>query len=451
MPQMPLTLMDTTPHLIAALMALGMALAFVAADSRSPTSRALSLSLAGVGGSILCNVQITLVLLMDGMPNSPVPVWAGALAVFEVTAFVAGFEWILRIRRTVPTRDLRTAFGDNLLRAAQGLSILYGILSIALPQLRAHEFIGGAMDAEAGPSRTFYLFAAPLELAMVLATGSTLLLLNRKPDVPEKIRLIAFLIGAPFMASGLILPFNVAPVLTAVGLLILLVGGVQYHVIQGQRAQFMSRFLAPQVAELVREQGLKRATEEKTVEISVVCCDLRGFTAFSRATESRKVIAILREYYDAVGEAAISSGGTIKDQAGDGILILVGAPLPYGDHAQRALELARRIRTSGMEVTARCSDAELQLGLGVGVASGYVTVGVIGAASRLEYTAVGPPVNLAARLCSEAHHGEILVDERSVELAGPAAERLTPGQPLALKGYAQPVPHYVIGFPAALA
>ena len=75
-----------------------------------------------------------------------------------------------------------------------------------------------------------------------------------------------------------------------------------------------------------------------------------------------------------------------------------------------------------MEITARWSDADLRLGVGVGVASGFVTVGVIGAASRLEYTAVGPAVNLASRLCSEAAHGEVLVDARTIELLGEDAQ-----------------------------
>jgi class 3 adenylate cyclase len=238
-----------------------------------------------------------------------------------------------------------------------------------------------------------------------------------------------------------------APVSTAIGLLIFLVGGVQYHVIQGRRAQFMSRFLSPAVAELVGRRGLKSATDEQTLELSVVCCDLRGFTAFTAATSSKKVIAILREYYDAVGAAVTECGGTIKDQAGDGVLILVGAPIPYADHAQRALAMARSIRERGMEITARWSDQDLHLGVGVGVASGFVTVGVIGGASRLEYTAVGPAVNLASRLCAEAAHGEILVDGRSIELLGEEAKRshrLLPGEALKLKGFQQPVQSYTL-------
>src|SRR4029079_10154351 len=107
--------------------------------------------------------------------------------------------------------------------------------------------------------------------------------------------------------------------------------------------------------------------------------------------------------------------GTIKDQAGDGVLMLVGAPVAFDDHARRALEMAQRIRESGVAITSLWSEADLRRGVGVGVASGYVTVGVIGAASRLEYTAVGPAVNLAARLCSEALHGAILVDARRID------------------------------------
>jgi class 3 adenylate cyclase len=137
-----------------------------------------------------------------------------------------------------------------------------------------------------------------------------------------------------------------------------------------------------------------------------------------------------------VGAAAGAFGGTIKDQAGDGVLMLVGAPVSFEDHARRALEMAKRIRDLGVTITARWSDADLRLGVGVGVASGYVTVGVIGAASRLEYTAVGPAVNLAARLCSEAAHGQVLVDARTNALldAGAAAARVATGRSVAAEG-----------------
>lgn len=431
--------MNTTPQVIVSLLALGMALAFSLADRNSPTSRWLSLFLAAVGVSIAVGSQIELPLLRTGA----YPSWGGIFALPEVLAFVFGYEWILRVRRTIPARELRTQFADKQLRAAQALAIVYGVLALLYPRVRVEQFIGAVWNG-GQPDFGFILFAVPLGLSLILGTGAGLIALNRRPDIAERRRLVAFIVGAPLMASGLVLPIELAPVLTSVGLLIFLVGGVQYHVIQGRRAQFLSRFLAPQVAELVRETGLKSATRHQTLEISVVCCDLRGFTAFSAATDSKQVIQILREYYDMVGTAAATVGGTIKDQAGDGVLVLIGAPIWFDDHANRALELARKIRNGGIRLIAKLSSHELRLGVGVGVASGFVTVGVIGAASRLEYTAVGQAVNLASRLCSEAVHGEVLVDERTNELVTTTGVRagLRIREPISLKGFAQPMPNF---------
>ena len=433
---------EYTPQIIVSLLALGMALSFILADRSSPISRTLSAFLACIGISISANVLIGIPL----RAKSGVLAWDGVFAIPEVLAFVFAYEWLLRVRRTIPAGNLRTAGADKMLRVAQALAVFYGLVSLAFPELRVAHFLNLMRNPNEALHPTFFLFAVPLSTSLILATASGLLMLNRRPDRAETLRGVAFLIGAPFMASGLVLPVHIAPVATAIGLLIFLVGAVQYHVIQGSRAQFMARFLSPQVAKLVSERGLKSATDEQTLEISVVCCDLRGFTAFSAATSSKKVIQILREYYDAVGTAAAAFGGTIKDQAGDGVLILVGAPIALDDHAQRAMEMAKQIRLQGVAVTERWSDAELRLGVGVGVASGFVTVGVIGAGSRLEYTAVGPAVNLSARLCSEALHAQILFDSRTLELLTSPAQRseLKPGESLQLKGFSSPVQSYVL-------
>lgn len=436
-------MIDTTPQTITSLLAIGMALAFVIADRSSPTSRALGLFLASVGISIGIGSQIAYPRHYQGI----VAWWDGLFAVPETLAFFFAYEWILRVRRTVPSAGLNTRGPDNLLRIAQALVVFYQLAAFALPRLRVEKFLGaGFREVFMLRAPEFWIFALPLTISLALALFSGLMVLKRGPDRAEAGRLLAFALGAPFMASGVILPVRLAAVSTAIGLLIFLVGAVQYHVVQGRRAQFMSRFLSPAVAAMVGRRGLKSATEEQTLELSVVCGDLRGFTAFTAATESHKVIRILREYYDAVGAAAGECGGTIKDQAGDGVLILVGAPLPYADHAQRALTLARQIRERGMAVTARHSGGELSLGVGVGVASGFVTVGVVGGASRLEYTAVGPAVNLASRLCAEAAHGQILIGGRTIELLGEGhgGHRLVPAEPLRLKGFQQPVVSYTV-------
>lgn len=429
-----------TPQIIVAMLAMGMALSFVLADRDSPTSRALSLFLAAIGVTITVRAVIELPL----QARAVYPLWGGILAVPQVLAFVFANEWILRIRRTIPARGLQTNFADNLVRLAQLLAVVYGVLALFFPQVRAQQFLGAAFAAELQPG--FILFGVPLGLSMMLGIGAGLITLNRRPDIAERQRLLALAIASPFMASGIVLPLAIAPVLTAFGLLILLVGAVQYHVIQGRRAQFMSRFLAPQVADMVRSKGFKSATRHQTLEISVVCCDLRGFTAVSLATDSREVIGILREYYDMVGEEVSRVGGTIKDQAGDGVLVLVGAPLWSADHASRAIKLAHAIRSRGVALCQRWATGERRLGVGVGIATGYVTVGVIGAASRLEYTAVGSAVNLASRLCAEAAHTEVLVDERTRELLAPgdAQWKLDAREPLMLKGFSQPVQNFAL-------
>lgn len=436
-------MIDTTPHIITSLLAMGMALAFIIADRSAPTSRALALFLVSIGLAIGVGSQISYPRHFRG----EIAAWDGLLAIPEALAFFFAYEWILRVRRTVPAAGLKTSGPDRLLRIAQGLTLFYLAASIAFPVERATKFLNaGFREAFERGTPELWLFALPLTLSLLLGLFSALLMLRRRPDRAESIRLIAFAVAAPFMASGMVLPNTLAPVSMAVGLMIFLVGAVQYHVIQGQRAHFLSKFLSPQVAQLVARRGLKSATDEQTIELSVVVCDLRGFTAFSSATPPERVIKILREYYDAVGAAAAAVGGTIKDQAGDGVLILVGAPIPFPDHAVRALELARRIRAAGLEVTGRWSDAELRLGLGVGVASGKVTVGVIGGASRLEYTAVGAAVNLAARLCSEAADGEVLVAERTRRLLEGAdlGRELQPGETLALKGFPRPEQSYTL-------
>lgn len=433
---------DTTAPAIVSLLAVSMALAFILADRSARTSQAQAMFLAFVGISIAVAVMVVLPL----RAKYGVLAWEGLLAIPEVLAFMFAYEWVLRVRQTIPAGTLNTRGADQLLRAAQGLAVCYGLAAIAFPQLRAEHFDSSAMSHDDLTHPAFWVFSIPLGLSLVLGIAATLFTLNRRPDRAEARRLIAFAIAAPIMGTTFVIPPPFTPLAGAVGLLVLLVGSVQYHVIQGKRAQFLSRFLAPQVAELVTRRGLRSATEEKTLELSVVSCDLRGFTAFSAATPSKRVIEILREYYDAVGAAAAACGGTIKDQAGDGVLILVGAPISFEDHARRALELARQIRSVGITLTSKWSNNELQLGVGVGVASGFATVGVIGGASRLEYTAVGSPVNLASRLCSEAAHGEVLVDQRTVDLlrGTPNSHTLATGVPLQLKGFAAPVQTHVL-------
>lgn len=175
-------------------------------------------------------------------------------------------------------------------------------------------------------------------------------------------------------------------------------------------------------------------------ELSVVACDLRGFTRFSAAVPPDQVVELLREHYRSIGEIVATFRGSIKDHAGDGTLMLVGAKRPSRDHADRALAMAMAIAVRADEALRRAGRGGPEIGLGIGVASGEVTVGSIEAGSRLESVAVGAAVNLAARLCKRARAGQILVDERAAALVrGELPGRLQHLEIAELKGFAAPV------------
>ena len=427
--------MVDTADLVVGLFAIGMGVSFLGTDPKSPTSRALALFFITAGTTWSANVPAYAGLL-GGNPR----VWGWFFSLAEAAAFAAAYEWLLRIRRTEAAADRRNALGDGLLRLSQGLAGLYGLGGVLFPDQR--ELFRHVDVSQPG----YYLFAVPIYLSLLLSFVSVTQLLRANPDHSERVRLTAFGVATPFLISGLFVPDALRPVSTAIGEVIFLAGALHYHVLQGQRGQFLSRFLSPQVARLVRERGLLNATQQTRIQLSVVACDLRGFTAFSETAAPEDVIQLLGEYYDAVGEAVAECGGTIKDFAGDGILTLVGAPIPYADHAQRAVAMALTMRTRGGHILSRWQRLGLDLGLGVGIASGYVTVGAIGGARRLEYAAVGPPVNLAARLCAHAESGQILADQRTVGLIGDNGReyRLQKLDAVTLKGFTRPVAEFAV-------
>lgn len=417
---------------IVALIACGIGLAIAVSDRHSGTSRALALFLLLTGLAILANS-----LAVD--QPAPPPFWMRGLGFLEALAFIAGTEWGLRISR-MTVAEVHRRFGERLLRAAQALGLIYAVLCAALPELRATQFVGGFRFGTPPPP-AFWLFATlPLAAGtLVLISGARLL--KRRPDRAEAVRVVAMLAAMPLFAVSLVLPGAWAPLALAAGEIVFLTGVLRYHVIQGARGLFMSRFLSPQVAQLVRERGLKPVVGSQRLQVSVVCCDIRGFTAYAerQAQRPERVLRLLREFYAAVGAAVEEHDGTVKDLAGDGVMILLGAPVPQADHARRALSLARQLLRTVRPIV---QQADESLGLGVGVASGKVAAGIVGERARYEYAAVGPAVNLAARLCQRAQDGEIRVDAVTLTEAG----EIPSGKPQrrAIRGLREPVETYVL-------
>jgi class 3 adenylate cyclase/HAMP domain-containing protein len=207
-----------------------------------------------------------------------------------------------------------------------------------------------------------------------------------------------------------------------------------------ERISRLQRFLAPQVAQLIASSdGHESLLASHRREVTVVFCDLRGFTAFTESAEPEEVMAILRQYHAALGELVYRYEGTLERFAGDGILILFNDPIPYPDHAQRAVRMAVEMRDSIGKLTECWRNRGHMLGFGIGIAVGYATLGQIGFDRRLEYAAVGSVTNLASRLCDEAAGGQIIISQRAFGLVEAFVEA-APIPALTLKGFNRPIP-----------
>jgi class 3 adenylate cyclase/HAMP domain-containing protein len=206
------------------------------------------------------------------------------------------------------------------------------------------------------------------------------------------------------------------------------------------RISKLERFLAPQVAQLIASSnGAEALLASHRGEVTVVFCDLRGFTAFTESAEPEEVMNILREYHAALGELIFRYEGTLDRYAGDGVMVLFNAPIPLPDHTKRAVRMAVEMRDAVGKLTLKWRSRGHSLGFGIGIAVGYATLGQIGFDRRLEYAAVGSVTNLASRLCDEAKAGQIVVSQRAYGVVEEWAEA-KPIDDLILKGFARPVP-----------
>jgi class 3 adenylate cyclase len=205
-----------------------------------------------------------------------------------------------------------------------------------------------------------------------------------------------------------------------------------------ERISRLKRFLSPQVAELILSSGDERVLESHRRQISVVFCDLRGFTAFAETAEPEEVMSVLRDYHAGLGALIHKYEGTVERFAGDGVMILFNDPLPCPDPNERAVRMSVEMRDHVAELGVKWRKAGHQLGFGMGIAYGYATLGCIGFEGRFDYSAIGTVVNLAARLCADAKDGQILIDGK-VQAAIEQSTGTEPAGELTLKGFHRPI------------
>ncbi|HUI98731.1 MAG TPA: response regulator [Usitatibacter sp.] len=179
-----------------------------------------------------------------------------------------------------------------------------------------------------------------------------------------------------------------------------------------EKLQRLKRFFSPQLAELILAGGADDPLESHRRDVTVVFLDLRGFTAFAESAEPEEVMTALAEFHGAMGRRVLEYQGTLERFTGDGLMVFFNDPLPLQQPARRAVEMAFAMQEDALMLAAQWKRRGYDLGLGIGIAQGYATVGAIGFEGRIDYGAIGTVTNLASRLCDLAEPGNILVSER---------------------------------------
>ena len=213
---------------------------------------------------------------------------------------------------------------------------------------------------------------------------------------------------------------------------------VQDQVEQLERVGRLRRFLPVQLADLIISSGDESFLNGHRRDITVVCCDLRGFTSFAETAEPEDVWDILGEYHEALGGLIARFEGTLERFASDGLVIFFNDPIPCDDAPLRSIRMALAMRRQVQELADGWQRRGHELAFAVGIAQGYATLGRIGYAGRFDYAAIGSVTNLAARLCNEAVPWQILVTQRVNAAAEDRVVSRLVGE-LSLSGFSRPI------------
>lgn len=204
-----------------------------------------------------------------------------------------------------------------------------------------------------------------------------------------------------------------------------------------QRLERLKRFFSPQLAEAISNQGMK-LLEPHRRKVTVVFLDLRGFTQFAESAEPEEMMDMLREYHGEMGRLIMQHEGTLERFTGDGLMIFFNDPVEVPDAEERAVRMAVGMKESIGKLGEQWSRLGWNLGFGIGITTGYATLGAIGFKERWDYAAIGTVTNLAARLCSDAEDGQILVTDRLIAKIEDLVDSVSMGE-YSLKGFRESV------------
>ena len=197
---------------------------------------------------------------------------------------------------------------------------------------------------------------------------------------------------------------------------------VRFTSARGERrrvSDIFGRFVSPEVRDVIVDMALQDPDlirpGGRQMEMSVLFADIRGFTSMSEKLPPSDVVKVLNEYLDSMEEQVFQHGGTLDKYTGDGMMVLFGAPLEQPDHAERAVRAALGMQAAAVELGQRRSGEQKTVSYGIGIATGLAVAGHIGSTRRLDYTAIGDTVNLAARLEGKAPPEAVLISQATYE------------------------------------
>ncbi len=315
--------------------------------------------------------------------------------VFPAYAFIPDLGWAVLVER--PTDEAYAPLYSSLLRTS--LLLLIGLAMAGLASYLIGSRVVGPLEAlRQGASR---IGAGELDHRIDIRTGDEL--------------------------EGLATEFN------------LMTTKLRESYAINERISQLKRFFSPQLAEHIVSSGEEDLTQSHRSEITVVFCDLRNFTAFSAAAEPEETMQVLHEYYDVICSLIRQFEATIEHFAGDGLMAFFNDPVPCPDPEARAVRMALLMQQEVGKLISGWRKSGIELGFGIGIASGFATLGHIGSAEQFHYAAIGNVANLASRLCDQAKDGQILISESVNAKVLEVAETESIGE-RSLKGFPKPVP-----------
>jgi len=205
----------------------------------------------------------------------------------------------------------------------------------------------------------------------------------------------------------------------------------------------LRRYLSPKVAEKILSNDNAVWAVPKRKMMTVMFTDIRNFSTFTENLEPEELFNLLHNYISEMTKIVYKYDGTLNKIIGDGLLIFLGDPVPMDDHAQRAVMMGIEMQKKAEELKPDWRYYGYEFGMGIGINTGYMTVGNIGAEMQLDYTVIGNQVNVASRLESNAKSGQILISQRTYSSVSELVEAEKIGE-ITVKGIHNPVLTYNI-------